>query len=120
MDSESCTRRHCRRDELECVTANVNIRNGLFDLRHMAIHAFAAGAPSRVVRVLLDRRCTWPVRRTRAVAGQTKLASGLNQVGVVWRAVDIVATEASDAAFVHLALYKIIALHSILCPVPLA
>ena len=47
------------------------------------------------------------------MAFKAQLADGLNQICIVRCTVNIVATEASHTPFVHLALYKIIALHSI-------
>src|SRR5262249_13237401 len=70
--------RHSRRDELERVAANVNIRNRLLNLRHMAIDALATGASCCMVRVLLDRRAPRPIGRTRIVASQAKLSGWLD------------------------------------------
>ena len=45
---------------------------------------------------------------------QTQLACGLDQVGIVARAMNIMAAEAGDAAPIHQALHEIVSLHSIL------
>ena len=44
---------------------------------------------------------------------QTQLACGFDQVGIVGRAMNIMAAEAGDAAPIHQALHEIVALHSI-------
>ena len=48
------------------------------------------------------------------MAVETKFVDGLAKLGVVLRAVYIVAIEASDSAPVHHALHEIIALHAVL------
>src|SRR3984893_1193816 len=47
---------------------------------------------------------------------QTELLDGLDQVGVVARAMDIVAAEAGDTSRIHDTLHKVVALHPILMP----
>jgi len=63
--------------------------------------------------VLFDRGGAGAVERKRAMAVQADLIAGLAELGVVVRAVHIVATEAGDAAAVHHALHEIISLHAI-------
>ncbi len=65
------------------------------------------------MRVLFDRGGAGAVERKRAMAVQADLIAGLAELGVVVRAVHIVATEAGDAATVHDALHEIISLHTI-------
>ena len=67
-----------------------------------------------MMRVLLDGGCVRPVLRVRAVARETHLARRLAQLRRVGGAVDVVATEAGDAAIVHQALHEIVALHAVL------
>ena len=59
-----------RRNELEGMAANVDIRDGLLDLGHVAADAFIARRPRLVMCVLLDRRASWAVRGVRAMAFQ--------------------------------------------------
>jgi hypothetical protein len=69
--------RHLRRDERERMAANIDVGNGLFDLRHVAGDAIAAGTPTRVVRVRLDGRRVRSIRRGRIVAAEADVASRL-------------------------------------------
>src|ERR1700748_2200239 len=61
-----------RPDKSKCVAADVNVVDGLGDLRHVAGNARAAGAVRCVVRMLLDACGVWPILRIRPVAGQAK------------------------------------------------
>ena len=61
---------HRRGDEIERVAANIDVRDRLLDLRHVAVHALTAGAAGLVMGVLFERRSVWPVGRFRIVAGQ--------------------------------------------------
>ena len=54
--------RHRGRDEFKCVAANVDVRDGLLNFWHVAVHAFATGASGGMVRVLLDSRSAGAVR----------------------------------------------------------
>ena len=63
--------RRPRRNELEGMAANVDIRDGLLDLWHVAADAFTARGPGPVMCVLFDRRGSRAVRRVRAMAFQT-------------------------------------------------
>ena len=72
------------------------------------------GAACLVMRVCFDGRGARAVRRIRAVALQAEHVGRLQQVGIVLRAVNVVATEAGDAVRVHHALHKIVALHAVL------
>src|SRR5262245_3148465 len=67
-----------------------------------------------MMRVRLDCRRVGTVRRTRTVARETELARGLNKVGIVSSAVNVMTAEARDAAPIHETLNKVIALHSVL------
>ena len=53
------------------------------------------------------------VERERAVAIQTKLVGGLAELSIIFGAMNIVTGEAGDAAPVHEALRKIVALHAV-------
>ena len=106
--------RHLWRYEFERVASHINVRDRLFNLRHMARNALRAGAPCSMMRVRFDGRCVGTVGRTRTVAHETDLVRGLDQVGIISGAVDIMAAETRDAPPVHEALNEVIALHSIL------
>jgi hypothetical protein len=51
-----------RGDEAERMTPNIDVRDGLFDFRHMASDAISARAPRPMMRVRRDRRRVRPVR----------------------------------------------------------
>ena len=53
---------HFGRDEGERVAPNIDIRNGLLDLRHVAGHAIIAGAAGLMMRMCFDARSVRPVR----------------------------------------------------------
>src|ERR1700722_9686977 len=63
--------------------------------------------------MLLDGGGAWAVERKRAVTIEAKAVGGLAQLRVIFGAVNVVATEAGDAAAVHHALHEIISLHAI-------
>ena len=65
------------------------------------------------MRVLLERGGTWAVGRHGGVAIEAKFTDGLAKLGVIARAVGIMATETGYAVTVHHALHKVITLHSI-------
>src|SRR5580704_572711 len=65
------------------------------------------------MRVLFDSRCARSVARAWLVAVETNLIDGLTELGVVARAVDVVAIEAGYTAAVHDALDEIVALHAV-------
>src|SRR5205823_798574 len=96
--------RHCRRDESECVAANVDIRNRLLNFRHVAVYTLGARACCGMMRVGLDGWSMRSVLRVRPVAGETDLRGGSPEVCIVFRAVHIMATETSNSAPVHQAL----------------
>ena len=48
------------------------------------------------------------------MTGETQVARRLQQVGVIRRAVDVVAAEARDSALVHHALHEVVSLHAVL------
>src|SRR5271154_3082781 len=90
-DFEALRRRW--RNELERMRPNVGIRELYLDLRHVARYALIARAPGRVMSMRLDGRRMGPVRRFRPVAFQAENICRLQQIGVVVRPVNIVATE---------------------------
>lgn len=55
----------------------------------------------------------WTIERHGSVAIEAEFVDGLSKLGVVLRAVYVVAIEAGDSAPVHHALHEIIALHSV-------
>src|SRR6516162_7015727 len=66
-----------------------------------------------MMSVRFQRRCSRSVRRAWSMTRQTQLACGFDQVGIVARAMNIMAAEAGDAAPIHQALHENVALHSI-------
>ena len=105
--------RHFRRNERERVTADIDIRNRLLDLRHVAGHTVVAGTAGAMMGMRLDARGVRTVGRRGAVAGQANLGRRFDQVSVILSAVDIVATKAAHTAPIHHALDEVVALHSI-------
>jgi len=67
-----------------------------------------------MMRVRLNAGCTRTVGRIGTVAFKAQHAGGFHQVGVVFRAVHVVATETGHAVRVHQAGDEIIALHAVL------
>ena len=106
---------HRRCDELERVSVNHRISRAFrFNRGHVACDTLASSTAVLVVRVLLDRRCSWAVRRRWSVTIKTELISGLAELCVIRRAVNVVAVETRDAATIHHTLHKIVALHPVL------
>ena len=63
--------------------------------------------------VFFERSRVWTIERHGSVAVETEFIDGLAKLGVVLRAMYVVAIEAGDSASVHHALHEIIALHAI-------
>ena len=101
-------------DEVERVTANLHLPNGLGDLGHVAGNTLAARTSCRMMRVLLYRWRMRSILRIRTVAPETKSVPWLAHHSRIFRAVRVVATEAGNAAGVHEACDEIIALHAVL------
>ena len=104
---------HVRGDEGESVGADFDVGEGGSNFGHVAGDAAAAGGAFFVMSVLFKRGCAWAVEGERAVALEADLIAGLDELGVVIGAVDVVATEAGDATAVHHALDEVVALHPI-------
>jgi hypothetical protein len=102
------------RDEFKCVAADVDVRDGLLDFRHVAVHAQAALAIGAVMRMGFEGCSAGAVGPAGNVARQAHGVGGFAEVRVVRRAVNVVATEAGDAVQVHFALHEIVALHAVL------
>ena len=68
----------------------------------------------RMMRVRLNGSFMRAVGRLRAMAFEANHVSRLQQIGIVFRAVNIVATVAAHAMGVHRALNEIVALHAVL------
>lgn len=96
------------------MAANVDIRDGLLNLWHVATDAFATRRARFVMRMLLDRCGSRSLGRVRAMAFQAHDARWFQQISVVRSTVNLVTAEARDAARVHHTCDKVIALHSIL------
>ena len=103
-----------RIDEVERVASDIHIGDGLLDLWHVAGNALTAGAPNRVMGMLLDRRGMRPILSVWPVTCQAHSARGLSQHGVILRTVRIVATETGDPPRVHQTGREIVALHAVL------
>ena len=102
------------RDELKSVAADVYVGDLLRDFWHVAGDAFVSGASGLVMRVGLNTGRARSIRRMRTVTLKTQDIRRFQQIGIVFRAVDIVATEATHAVGVHRALHEIVALHAVL------
>jgi len=105
---------HRRRDEAERVGVHFDVSDGRLDLRHVAGDALGAGASLLMVRVFFQRGGARAIERHGAVAVQADFVGGLSQLRIVLGPMDVVTTEAGDAATVHHALHKIIPLHAVL------
>ena len=80
-----------RRDKMKRMTADVYIRDGLLDLRHVTGDALTAGTAGLVVRVRLDRGRVRPVLRIRTVANSANLVDWLSEHRLVRGAVRVMA-----------------------------
>src|SRR5262249_18334810 len=103
---------------VERMASYVDIGNSRFDLGHMTSHALAACAAGGMVCMSLDCCGMGTVRGRWPVAGKTKLVRRPDQIGIVGRAVHVMATEAGDSTPVHDTLNKVITLHAILVTGP--
>ena len=63
--------RHFRGDESKRMAADIDARNRLLDLRHVASHAIVSRRPSFMMGVFLNRGGMRSIRSFRAVALQT-------------------------------------------------
>ena len=102
------------RDEVESVTPNILIGDGLRDLRHVTGYAFAASATGLMMRVRLDRGRVWPGLGIRAVTVETQGIAGLADHANIVGAMRVVAAKARHAARIHQALHEVVALHAVL------
>lgn len=111
--------RHRWRDEPKRMAANVHIRDGLLNPGHMTGNALVACGTCGVVRMFLNRTSMRAVRGARPVALQAHDIRRFDQQGIVFGAVNIVATGALHTASVHQALHEIVSLHAVFvcCPV---
>src|SRR5215471_18217545 len=80
---------HLGSNEIERVAADVDVRDCLLNLRHVAGHAVASSAAVLMMSVRFDRRRVWSVRRRRSMTVQTKLSRRLNQIRIVYRPMNI-------------------------------
>src|SRR6266853_4034718 len=92
---------HGWRDEGERVRTYEDAWNRDFHLRHVAGHTLAPRRAILVVRVLRQGCFARAVARTWPVAIEANFIHRLAQLGVILRAVHIVAIEACDAAPIH-------------------
>jgi hypothetical protein len=104
---------HGRRSKPKSVAADVNIRNCLLNLRHVARNAFITTASGFVMRMVFYCPCARAVRGLWSVAFKAHHVSRLQQECVVTGAMRIMATRAFDSSRVHDALNKIIPLHTV-------
>lgn len=105
---------HGRRNYAERVASNVYVGNCLLDFRHVTGDTVATRAAGFVMGVFFDGACVGAIWRTRAMAFQAQNVCGFNQIGIVFRAVNVMTTKAFHTPRVHQAGDKIISLHSIL------
>src|SRR4051794_1608304 len=96
------------------MAADIYVGDRLFDLRHVAGRALAAGTIRLVMRVGLEGFSVRTVLRVRAMACAANVVSRCPEQRLVRSAVDVMAREAGYAARVHEALYKVVALHAVL------
>ena len=93
--------------------SNKIVLNGDLNVRHVAGDAIAACAVCRVMGVIRNGAL-----QTRGVVlvvtSEAESVSLLDQIGLVLVAVNLVAVEAADLPVIHVALYEIITLHSVL------
>ena len=102
------------RYETKSVAPDIDIGNRLLDFRHMARHAFAAGASGLMMRVRLNGGGAGAVRRIWPMTLQAHHVRRLQKVRIILCSVGIMAMEATDSVRVHGALNEIVALHSVL------
>lgn len=105
---------HGRCDEGKSVGAYFDVGDGRGDFGHVAGDTTAAGGAFLMVGVLFEGGGAGAVQRERAMAIEAKLVGGFPELRVVIRAVDVMTTEAGDAAAIHDTLDKVIALHAVL------
>jgi len=96
------------------MATDVNVRDGLFDFRHVTADALISQTAGPVMRVFFDRSGTRTVRGLRAVAFQADDIRGLKQVRIIVGPMNVVATEAAYAMSVHHALHEVVSLHAVL------
>lgn len=103
-----------RCDEFERVRPDVHVSELSFDFRHVARNAFVSRAAGFVVSMRLKRcHSMRAIRRFRPMAFETEDVPRLEEVRIVVRAMNVVATEAGYPAGVHDALDEVVSLHSI-------
>ena len=109
---------HCGADESERMTANVDVRDGLLNCRHVTGHTLAAFAGRGMLRVELDA--------TRKSRLQDRIVT-LKTNGISWKAQDrrvlrpvhVVAGVAMHTFQIHLTLHVVIPLHAVLVRGPI-
>jgi hypothetical protein len=69
---------HFGGNEIECVAPDVDVRDCLFDLRHVAGHALASSAAVAMMCVRFDRRRVRTVRRRRSMTVEAELSGRPN------------------------------------------
>src|SRR5216683_4657335 len=105
--------RHGWRDEGERVRTYEDAWNRNFHLRHVAGHTLAPRRAVLVVRVLRQGRFARTVARTWPVAIEANFIHRFAELGVVLRAMHVVAIEARHSTPVHHALHEVVPLHPI-------
>lgn len=104
---------HRRCDEAKSVRPHIDARDGHFYFGHVTRNALASGAAILMVCVLGEGSGPWAVLRVRSVAVQANFIGRLSQLRVIFGAMNVMATEASNTAPVHHALHKVVTLHTI-------
>ena len=98
------------RDKAKRMTADIHVRDGPCNLRHMAVDAFD------FLNTMLSVLCECargPGYRFRPVAGEAESIARLDQVSGIVRAVYIVTSPASDPSLVHITRDVLVPLHSV-------
>ncbi len=119
MTGSTCIRhlqRLCGRgsDELKSMGADIDVGDRLLYFRHVAAYAFVARAACLMVRVRLNSGCVRTVGGVRPMALKAQHVCWLQEIGVVVRAVHVMAAKTAHAVGVHLARNEIVALHPVL------
>ena len=103
----------CWGDESKSVGPDIDIRDGLLDLWHVAANTLIAGGACSMMSVRLDGGRARAVGRVRPMTFEAQNVRGLQEIRIVLCAMNIVAAKASHAMGVHLAGHEIVSLHSI-------
>jgi len=85
-----------RGDEFKGVCADIDIRDGLLDLWHVAADTLVSGAACSMMGMRLDGGRVRTVGRVRPMTFEAQNVGGLQEVRIVLRAMNIVAAKANS------------------------